>query len=110
MLKKSLFSPAQPLRAETRFSASGVLALFRPSTSLGGPNHWGGPLVNPHFTRATSPHEVRFVHPPHPVTCCGLIGRPFEHPTGGWSLLVSDMQTIDASCPETVFRQLARIG
>src|SRR6267143_5711223 len=32
MLKKSLFSPARPLRAETRFSPSIVLASFRPST------------------------------------------------------------------------------
>jgi len=32
MLKKSLFSPAQPLRAETRFSQVGVLASLRGST------------------------------------------------------------------------------
>ena len=32
MLKKSLFSPAQPRRAETRPSPCGVLASFRPST------------------------------------------------------------------------------
>ena len=32
-LKKSLFSPAQPRRAETRLSPGGVFASFRPSTS-----------------------------------------------------------------------------
>src|SRR6267143_575799 len=31
-LKKSLFSPAQPRRAETRLSPGDVLASFRPST------------------------------------------------------------------------------
>jgi hypothetical protein len=32
MLEKSLFSPARPLRAETRFSPGGVLASLRGST------------------------------------------------------------------------------
>ena len=32
MLKKSLFSPAQPWRAKTRLFSGSVLASFRPST------------------------------------------------------------------------------
>src|SRR6266850_5853679 len=39
MLKKSLFSPTRPLRAETRFFPSFVLASFRPSTGTRPPHH-----------------------------------------------------------------------
>ena len=39
MLKKSVFSPARPLRAETRFSTGSVLASFRPSTGTRPPHH-----------------------------------------------------------------------
>ena len=39
MLKKSLFSPAQPWRAETRLFPCGVLASFRPSTGTRPPHH-----------------------------------------------------------------------
>jgi hypothetical protein len=40
-LKKSLFSPAQPWRAETRLVPCGVLASFRPSTLKGSPSDVG---------------------------------------------------------------------
>ena len=39
MLKKSLFSPAQPRRAETRLVPCSVLASFRPSTGTRPPHH-----------------------------------------------------------------------
>ena len=51
MLKKSLFSPAQPGRAETRHSPCIVLASFRPST----------------YPKGT----------PQAFTRCGLAGRSF---------------------------------
>jgi hypothetical protein len=39
MLKKSLFSPAQPWRAKTHLSPSIVLASFRSSTETRPPHH-----------------------------------------------------------------------
>src|SRR5438105_9085542 len=39
MLKKSLFSPAQPQRAKTRLFPCSVLALLRPSTGTRPPHH-----------------------------------------------------------------------
>ena len=39
ILKKSLFSPAQPRRAETRLVPCSVLASFRPSTGTRPPHH-----------------------------------------------------------------------
>src|SRR6059036_1088021 len=59
MLKKSLFSPAQPWRAKTSLFPGGVLASRRGSTyrvePLGYRNHWWGfPVRQDPFTRRTA--------------------------------------------------------
>jgi len=81
MLKQSLFSPAQPWRAETRLSAGGALASFGPSTSrmrFSEVESLEGLFRSPRsIARANGPHEVRSV-PPRPFTRCGLSDRTFE--------------------------------
>ena len=75
MLKKSLFSPAQPRRAKTRLFPYGVLALFRPSTYLKGTIRA--------FTR------------------CGLADELFERPAGR-THVVLDVQTSEIpACPQS---------
>ena len=80
MLKKSIFSPARPLRAETRFPPGGVLALLRGSTYRMQISEVGaleGLFRSPRFILgANSPHEVRSV-PPRLFARCGLAVRPF---------------------------------
>ena len=67
MLKKSPFSPAQPLRAETRFSQVGVLASLRGST-------YRSVLLASSLAAA-------------------LLNGIFEHPARSY-VVVSDMRTI----------------
>jgi hypothetical protein len=78
MLKKSLFSPAQPRRAETRLVPCSVLASFRPSTGTRPPHHSAArtDLVLL-ICRTVRPKGM-----PQAFTCYGLLNSLFEHPTG----------------------------
>src|SRR5438477_7203646 len=75
MLKKSLFSPAQPRRAETRLFPCIVLASFRPATlrrsfSEAASTVGAFPFAKIH-SNGQRPHKVRWV-PPRIFTRCGL--------------------------------------
>ena len=68
MLKKSLFSPAQPRRAETRFVPCSVLASFRPSTGSRPPHHSAGTDLVLLICRTVRPKGM-----PQAFTCYGLL-------------------------------------
>ena len=73
MLKKSLFSPAQPRRAETRLFPCSVLALFRPATGTRPPHHSAARTDLVLLILAPCAPEGT----PQAFTRCGLAGRPF---------------------------------
>jgi hypothetical protein len=74
MLKKSVFSPAQPWRAKTRLSPSFVLALAQRTTwakspsrrTLGGPGEKGLRFAS---SLAAASLEGLFEHPAESTTC-----------------------------------------
>ena len=76
MLKKSVISPAQPRRAETRLSPGGVLASLRGSTlkrAFRRSEVLEGLIRSPRsILGANGPHKVRFV-PRRLFAHCGLV-------------------------------------
>jgi hypothetical protein len=108
MLKKSLVSPAQPRRAETRIFPCGVLASFKPSTlsrifSDVGNTGGGLPFAKIH-SRGERPSYL--LGPPLAAALLGTRRVParqgwageksglFEHPAESWPV-VPDMRTIE---------------
>jgi len=81
MLKKSLFSPARPRRAETRLFPCGVLASFRPSTYPRG-----------------------YVEGLHPLRPCWT--NFFEHPAGVFHCCATDEDHRSSSVAILFFRSL----
>ena len=105
MLKKSLFSPAQPRRVETHLSPSGVLASFRGSTyrmRFSGVEALKGLFRSPRtIARANGPHEVRFV-PLASSLAAALLDGLFEHPAR-WCPVVLGVRTSEVLGVSTEF-------
>jgi hypothetical protein len=74
MLKKSLFSPAQPLRAETRFPPVGVLASLRGSEAL------EGIFRSPRFILRANGHTKCGRYLLASSLAAALLNGLFEHP------------------------------
>jgi hypothetical protein len=97
MLKKSPFSPAQPLRAETRFFQVGVLASLRGSTypmrfSEVGISRGAFPFGKIHLQERTAHTKCGLYLLASSLTAA-LLNSIFEHPAWPYAA-VSDMQTI----------------
>jgi len=74
MLKKPLFSPTQPQRAETRPSPAAFPHRSEPQRTE---EATGVKVtIRSHVIKASGSSEAWYV-PPRPFTCCGLAGRPF---------------------------------
>jgi hypothetical protein len=76
MLKKSVFSPAQPRRAKTRLSLYSLLASFRPSRY---------PYPGKELCRQLGVERVRMLRL-GPSLAAALLDGLFEHPAGGLPL------------------------